>query len=196
MTMSWVQHTTPLQWLCHGYKTVHLSNDYVMGTEQYTSPMTISWGQNSTDLPSKITGTAHRVKHRKMTSRLFLLSSQMNCRKIIGDVECFSNSLEGVPTYAEHLLAAFPSLCDPTVEQCKHIEGWTGVILNTYCVCSYSFQSTWRSSPSSTGLPCTTHSWPVVRSTVNWAMCWAVYSPGPTLLSSSGRRLTVPKHRR
>ena len=26
----------------------------------------------------------------------------------------FSNSLEGVPTYARHLLAAFPSLCGPT----------------------------------------------------------------------------------
>ena len=29
-------------------------------------------------------------------------------------LECFSNSLEGVPTYAEHLLAAFPSLCGPS----------------------------------------------------------------------------------
>ena len=29
-------------------------------------------------------------------------------------LECFSNSLEGIPTYAEHLLAAFPSLCSPT----------------------------------------------------------------------------------
>ena len=29
-------------------------------------------------------------------------------------LECFSNSLEGVPTYAEHLLAAFTSLCGPT----------------------------------------------------------------------------------
>ena len=28
--------------------------------------------------------------------------------------ECFSNSLERVHTYAEHLLAAFPSLCGPT----------------------------------------------------------------------------------
>jgi hypothetical protein len=28
-------------------------------------------------------------------------------------LECFTNSLEGVPTYAEHL-AAFPSLCGPT----------------------------------------------------------------------------------
>ena len=27
---------------------------------------------------------------------------------------CFSNSLEGVPTYAENLFAAFPSLCTPT----------------------------------------------------------------------------------
>ena len=29
-------------------------------------------------------------------------------------LECFSNSLEGLPTYAEHLLAAFSSLCSPT----------------------------------------------------------------------------------
>ena len=31
--------------------------------------------------------------------------------------ECFSNSLEGVPTYAEHL-AAFPSLCGPDEQVC------------------------------------------------------------------------------
>ena len=29
-------------------------------------------------------------------------------------MECFSNIIEVVPTYAEHLLAAFPSLCSPT----------------------------------------------------------------------------------
>ena len=29
-------------------------------------------------------------------------------------LECFSNSLEGVRTYAEHSVAAFPSLCGPT----------------------------------------------------------------------------------
>ena len=29
-------------------------------------------------------------------------------------LDCFSNSLETVPTYAEHMLAAFPSLCGPT----------------------------------------------------------------------------------
>ena len=28
-------------------------------------------------------------------------------------LECFSNSLEGVPTYAKHLLAACPGLCGP-----------------------------------------------------------------------------------
>ena len=28
-------------------------------------------------------------------------------------LECFSNRLEGVPTYAEHLLAPFPSLSGP-----------------------------------------------------------------------------------
>ena len=36
-------------------------------------------------------------------------------------LECFSNCLEGVPTYAEHLLAAFPSLCSPT---CQTISIW------------------------------------------------------------------------
>ena len=29
-------------------------------------------------------------------------------------LEYFSNSLEGVPSYADHLLAAFPSPCGPT----------------------------------------------------------------------------------
>jgi hypothetical protein len=30
------------------------------------------------------------------------------------NLECFSNSIEGAPTHAEHLLADFPSLCGPT----------------------------------------------------------------------------------
>ncbi|XP_052313566.1 uncharacterized protein LOC118390860 isoform X2 [Oncorhynchus keta] len=34
--------------------------------------------------------------------------------KIRLHLECFSSIIEGVPTYAEHLLAAFPSLCGPT----------------------------------------------------------------------------------
>ena len=39
--------------------------------------------------------------------------------------ECFSNSLEGVPTYAEHLLAAFPSLCGPTYPKLSQLGcGW------------------------------------------------------------------------
>ena len=29
-------------------------------------------------------------------------------------LECFFNSLEGLPTYAEHLLVSFHSLCGPT----------------------------------------------------------------------------------
>ena len=32
-------------------------------------------------------------------------------------LECFSNSLEGVPTYAEHLLAAFPSFLQSNSSQ-------------------------------------------------------------------------------
>ena len=41
-------------------------------------------------------------------------------------LECFSNSLEGVPTYAEHLLAAFPSLLGPTHSNSNHLN-WVEV---------------------------------------------------------------------
>jgi hypothetical protein len=37
--------------------------------------------------------------------------------------ECFSNRVEGVPTYAEPLLIAFPSLCGPNSSQTISI-GW------------------------------------------------------------------------
>lgn len=33
----------------------------------------------------------------------------------------FSNSLEGVPTYGEHLLTAFPSLCGPAHPSASHL---------------------------------------------------------------------------
>ena len=44
-------------------------------------------------------------------------------------LESFSNSLEGVPTYAEHLLAAFPSLHAPTHPQPISIWLRSGVLL-------------------------------------------------------------------
>jgi hypothetical protein len=37
------------------------------------------------------------------------------------NLECFFNSLKGVPTYAENLLAAFPSLCGPTHSKPFHL---------------------------------------------------------------------------
>ena len=42
--------------------------------------------------------------------------------------ECFSNSLEGVSTYAEHFLAVFPSLCGPTHPKPSQF-GWGRVIV-------------------------------------------------------------------
>ena len=42
--------------------------------------------------------------------------------------ECFSISLKGVPTHAEHLLAAFPSLCGPTHPKPSQL-GWDWVIV-------------------------------------------------------------------
>ena len=41
---------------------------------------------------------------------------------------CFSNSLEWVATYAEHLLAAFPSFCGPTHPKPSQL-GWGRVIV-------------------------------------------------------------------
>ena len=43
-------------------------------------------------------------------------------------LECFSNSLERVPTYDEHLLDAFPSLCGPTHPKPSQL-GWARVIV-------------------------------------------------------------------
>ena len=43
-------------------------------------------------------------------------------------LECFSNSLEGVPTYGEHLLAAFLSLCGQTHPKPSQL-GWGRVIV-------------------------------------------------------------------
>ena len=56
-------------------------------------------------------------------SAVHLVSKGLSCRDSFAHswhslnqlhLESFFNSLEGVPTYAEHLLAAFPSLCSPT----------------------------------------------------------------------------------
>ena len=40
--------------------------------------------------------------------------SRNELHEVVSHLECFSSSLEGVPTYTEHLLAPFPSLCGQT----------------------------------------------------------------------------------
>ena len=55
------------------------------------------------------------VKHIQIYFLLEILRiATLSIDDSFAHLECFSNSLEGVPTYAEHLLAAFPSLCSPT----------------------------------------------------------------------------------
>ena len=61
-------------------------------------------------------------------------------------LECFSNSLEGVPTYAEHLLAAFPSLCGPTHHKPSHL-GWGWVIVEARSSDAGLHHSPWSNSP-------------------------------------------------
>ena len=48
------------------------------------------------------------------TELIRVLPPQSKRVSTVGFHNNFSNRLEGVPTYAEHLLAAFPSFCSPT----------------------------------------------------------------------------------
>ena len=61
-------------------------------------------------------------------------------------LECFSNLLEGIPTYAEHLLAAFPSLCGPTHPKPSQL-GWGRVIVEARSFDAALHHSYWSSSP-------------------------------------------------
>ena len=62
-------------------------------------------------------------------------------------LECFSNSLEGVPTYVEHLFAVFPSLCGPTHPTPSQL-GW-----GQYIVEVRSSDATIHHSPSWSNSP-------------------------------------------
>ena len=63
------------------------------------------------------------------------------------NLECFSNTIEGVPTYAEHLLAAFPSLCCPTHPKPSQL-GWSRVIVEARSSdASLQHSPSWSDSP-------------------------------------------------
>ena len=59
--------------------------------------------------------------------------------------ECFSNSLEGVLTCAEHLLAAFPSLHGPTHPKPSQL-GWGWVIVEARSSDAALHHSPWSNS--------------------------------------------------
>jgi hypothetical protein len=63
------------------------------------------------------------------------------------NLEFFYISLEGIPTYAEHLLSAFPSLCGPTHPKSSQL-GWGRVIVEarTSDAALHHFPS-WSNSP-------------------------------------------------
>ena len=61
--------------------------------------------------------------------------------------ELFSNSLEGVPTYAEYLLAAFPSLCGPTHPKPSQLSlGWLIVVARSSDAALHHYPY-WSNSP-------------------------------------------------
>jgi hypothetical protein len=64
-------------------------------------------------------------KEATLCQKCAMLSSRHSFNQL--HLECF-NSPEEVPTYAEHLLAAFPSLCGPTHPKPSHL-GWSWVIV-------------------------------------------------------------------
>ena len=64
-------------------------------------------------------------------------------------LECFSKSLEGVTTYAEHLLATFPSLCGHTHPKPPQL-GWGRVIVearSSDAALSHHHSPSWSNSP-------------------------------------------------
>ena len=75
-------------------------------------------------------------------------------------MQCFSSSLEGVSTYAEHLLAAFPSLCGPTHSKPSQL-GWGQVIVQARSSDAALHPSSyWSNSPSA--------AWKYVRALSCW----------------------------
>lgn len=63
-------------------------------------------------------------------------------------MECFFNSLEGVPTYAEHLLAAFPSLCAPTHPKPSQLGlGWV-IVEASSPDAAHHHSPSWSNSPN------------------------------------------------
>ena len=75
---------------------------------------------------------------------------------------CFTNSLEGVPTYAEHLLAAFSSLSDPTYPKPFQL-GWSQVIVEARSSDAALHHSlSWSNNPY-TAWRCVLDHWPVEK---------------------------------
>ena len=75
-------------------------------------------------------------------------------------LECFSNSLEGVLTYLEHLLAAFPSLCGSTHPKPSQLV-WGQVIVEARSSDAALHHShSWSNSPYTV--------WRCVRSLTCW----------------------------
>ena len=61
--------------------------------------------------------------------------------------EWFSNDLEGVPTYAGHLLAAFPSLCGPTHPKPSQFGWGRGILEDTSTAAAPNHFPSWSNSP-------------------------------------------------
>ena len=61
--------------------------------------------------------------------------------------EYFSNSLEGDLTYAEHLLAVFPSLCGPTHPKTSQLGCGRGIVDARSSEAALHHSPSWSNSP-------------------------------------------------
>jgi hypothetical protein len=62
-------------------------------------------------------------------------------------LDCFSKSLEGVPTYAEHLLAAYPSLCGLTHPKLSQLGWGRGIVQARSSDAALHHSPYWSNSP-------------------------------------------------
>ena len=113
--------------------------------------------------------------------------------------ECFSNSLEGVPTYDEHMLAAFPSLCGPTHPKPSQL-GWGRVFVEARSSEAAFHHSPWSNS-SYTACRCVLGHCPVEKQIIvplspnqmGWSIAAACWLSVPWILNKS-QTVSPAKH--
>ena len=93
-------------------------------------------------------------------------------------LECFNNSLEGVPTYAEPELAAFPSLCGLTILPKPSQFGWGwGIVEARSSDAALNHSPSWSNSPY-TAWRCVFSPYTAIMRLCGWNLTFGIQTKG------------------